>query len=122
MKARQDFEIAVDKKTGARVGYYGAPDENTKLIKVKKGGKIPDKYLLDLIQSNIDYVDVEFKDGVPQIPKELLAKPVKEQKYTKPEFIALNREEQEKELKKLGIQFTPKDKEADLVKKYFGAE
>jgi hypothetical protein len=52
----------------------------------------------------------------PKKKKVVKVKPV--QKYTGITFKRLTRKQQEKELKKLGIKYSPKDKERDLVKKY----
>ena len=71
MKARQDFEIGIDKQ-GERV--IGLDKPLSKKLYFKVGDEVPDKYLKDLIQFNREFLDIEYINGKPNVPDELQPK------------------------------------------------
>ncbi len=68
MKARQDFEICVDKE-GNRLSFTDKIPEGAKLHKFKVGDEVPKKFLGDLLTFNSDYLDVKLKDGEMVLPE-----------------------------------------------------
>ena len=88
VKAKEGFEIVLD-KAGNRVPYKeGDPKTGLKFIKVEIGKEIPSKFLKDIAKHNIHLLaDIKFKDMRPiNLPKELELEPSKskvKKEYTK---------------------------------------
>ena len=124
MKARQSFEVVVD-EAGKRVGYIEGENKKVKKILVEAGKEVEkllsQEHINDLLMSNPDFFELEYKDGKPVLPKGVeapqrpLNAPVK---LTEADFMGITRKDQEVILNDLEIPFTKKDKEADLWKKY----
>ncbi len=58
MKARQDFEVAVNKDNVPTSHYFGDPLGDKKLVKVKAGEEIPEYLNSYVLQFNPDFVDL----------------------------------------------------------------
>ena len=48
--------------------------DGAKEVKIKKGEKIPEIFVKTLILNNLDQIDIQVKDAVPQLTKELQKK------------------------------------------------
>ena len=94
------------------IGIYFAK-ENYKITDPRISGWVDQRKLLE--KRLINY----FKNNNP-IEEKIETQP-QPTRLTKEEFSALNREEQEKLLKDLEIDYSNKDKEKDLLKKYLKA-
>ncbi len=126
VKAKEGFEIVLD-KAGNRVPYKeGYPKTDLKFIKVKKGEEIPSKFLKDIANHNIHLLaDVKFKDMRPiNLPKELgldPSKPKVKKEYTKESLTEIYEEKGFSALRAIGDKFGVKGRSlkgliADILK------
>ena len=70
MKARQDFELYIDKSTNNITSYCsGDSKSHLKELKFKIGDDIPNDYIKDLLMHLPDYVEIEYKDGNMILPE-----------------------------------------------------
>ncbi len=119
MKATKDFNIILN-EGGVRVPYKEGDDKtNLKFIEVKKGGEIPDDFLKSIIETNIEIVDVEYKNKRPILPKELYNPPEKsksmrinKRKYSQDGLNVTYNKEGFSALKKIGEEFGVTDRSA----------
>ena len=112
MKARQSFEIVVD-KLGNRVQYYEGDNKEVKKILVNAGDDvekaISKEQLTSILASNPDFFILEE-----------VSAPKTKAKLSDEEFLALSKKFQQLELKKHNIAFDNNLKEKELLKLYRG--
>ncbi len=79
MKARQDFELYIDKVTNNITSYKaGDSKKNVRELKFKIGDEIPNDHIKDLLLFLPDYVEVEYKNGnYRSLPNMILPEKVK---------------------------------------------
>ncbi|MAF50790.1 MAG: hypothetical protein CMH64_01735 [Nanoarchaeota archaeon] len=118
MKASEDFVIVVD-KDGLRVPYKsGDPKTGLKFTQVKKGSQIPEAYLKEIAEKNIDLIaDIVYEDKVPiNLPKgvglPVVSKKmkIKKRKYSQESLTKIKNEEGFSALKKIGEEFGVTDR------------
>jgi len=102
MKARQDFEMHLDSKSGAPVPYKdGDSLDGIKVVKVKKGEDVPKSVLSYLLVSGRDYLEIEE-------PLKVKSKPIiPKRKYSQESLIEVYNKDGMDGLKKIGDRFDP---------------
>ena len=126
VKAKEGFEIVLD-KAGNIVPYKeGDPKTDLKFIKVEKGKEIPTKFLKDIATHNIHLLaDIKFKDMRPiNLPKELglgFSNPKVKKEYTKESLTKIYEEKGFSALRAIGDKFGVKGRSlngliADILK------
>lgn len=89
MKARDDFTLLVDKDGNRVFQPYTEIPKGLKQLKFKKGDEVPKEYIGDLLTLNQEYLDIQYKDGVPILPDGIVAtkkKPRSEYQFTRDEL------------------------------------
>ncbi|MHA1827946.1 MAG: hypothetical protein ACTSX6_04780 [Candidatus Heimdallarchaeaceae archaeon] len=112
MKAKQDFVIHVTKDTGDPISYKeGEPMTNIKKIVVKKGDEVPEDILQNIYLFNRDFLEIQYKDGVPVLPKELQDKKspplIPKRKYSMESLHKVYEKKGLQGLKEIGAKFDP---------------
>ena len=130
MKANQDFELVLDKKSGKRIPYRDGEAVEVTKLNIKKGEEVPAEFVHDLAMSNPEYLELEFKEGKYVMPKEEKAESnlsggadlESPKKLTAVEIKALSKVKQTEFIKSLGGTEVPKtEKERiDLILKLQG--
>ncbi len=123
MKATEDFVIALNKDR-VRVSYrVGVEYKDIEFIEVKKGKEIPEEFIKNIIEHSIQLVDVQYKNRVPILPKELQpgSKPVskkmeiKKRKYTQDSLTKIKNEQGFSALKEIGKEFGVTDRSSNRL-------
>ena len=124
VKARQDFELYLDKSGNPRSYKEGEPLGETIKVSVKKGEDVPSE-VLNLVFNNIpDYLDLKYKNNdiviskelklelekKHKIPKKLKLEPKKQEKYTKESVLEILDKKGFKALKLIGKKFNVTDR------------
>lgn len=74
MKAIQDFILYID-DNGQRTSYKEGESKKVKKLIIRKGVEIPKDYIKEIVEKNLEYVDVQYINKVPQLPKDLAPPP-----------------------------------------------
>lgn len=113
MKAKQDFVVHISTDTGSPVSYKeGEPIKGIKKLEIKKGKEVPGEIERYIFLFNKDFLDLEYKDGVPQnVPedfKQLTPPPIiPKRKYTEEGLNKVYEKSGLEGLKKIGAKFDP---------------
>ncbi len=123
MKAIEDFVIALNKDR-VRVSYrVGVEYKDIEFIEVKKGKEIPEEFIKNIIEHSIQLVDVQYKNRVPILPKELQPEPkliskkmeIKKRKYTQDSLTKIKNEQGFSALKEIGKEFGVTDRSSNRL-------
>ncbi len=118
MKATEDFVIILDKDKIRTPYKDGDPKKDLEFIAVKKGKEIPADFIASIVATNINLVEVQYKDKNPILPKELRPTPpeepkemkIKKRKYTQDSLNTVYDEQGFSALKKIGEEFNVTDR------------
>lgn len=120
MKAKQQFVVYLDKEGNPTSYYSGEPKEVTKK-EFKVNDEVPDALVADLLKSNPDYLQVEYKAGQFDLTEEELVKfnmksgkierpPIVEPRYSQENLTKIFNEKGLKGLKEIGDKFGVTDR------------
>ena len=120
MKAKQDFVVYLD-TNGNMTSYYSGEAKQVTKKEFKKGKEVDDALVGDLIKTNPDYLEVEYKAGQFDLTNEELVKyglksakierpPIVEARYSQENLTRILNEKGIEGLRKIGDKFGVKDR------------